>query len=57
MCTNSMLERIHAKSHTHAISVRKTTTDKTREDRVIARECQRKKIERRKSWWRDVLKL
>lgn len=33
-----ILEHAHAKSHLHTTSVRKTTNDKAREDRVIARE-------------------
>jgi hypothetical protein len=51
--------KMHMKGHTRAQtnSVRKTTNDKAREDRAIARDYQRKKAERRKTWLRHVINV
>ena len=52
-----MLEPAHAKSHTQTTSVRKVANDKAREDRVVARDYQKKRAERKRSWLRSVIKL
>ena len=52
-----ILEPAHAKSHAQTTSVRKAANDKAREDRALARDYQKKKAERRKSWLRSVIKL
>lgn len=51
------MELAHAKLHTQTTLVRQVANDKAMEDRVIARECQRKKVERMKSWFRSINKL
>lgn len=51
------MEPTHVKLHTQTILVRKIANDKEMEDCLIVREYQRKKVQRRKSWFVSVLKL
>ena len=50
-------EPAHEKSHAQTTSVRKATNDKAREDCALARDYQKRKAERRKSWLKSVIKL
>ena len=51
------MEPTHARLHTQTTLVRKVVNDMALEDRVIAMEYQRKKVEKRKSLLRYVLQL
>lgn len=52
-----IMEPTHARLHTQTTLVRKVVNDMALEDRVIAMEYQRKKVEKRKSLLRYVLQL
>jgi len=52
-----MLDSTHKRSHTQTTSIRKTPNDKARKDYGVARNNQRKKTKKRKSWLRSIIKL
>lgn len=51
------LELAHEKSHSQSASIRKASSDKTREDRRAAREYRKQFMERRRSWIQPFLEV
>jgi hypothetical protein len=52
-----ILEPAHERSHEQTTSVRKVANKKAREDRAVARDYQRNKVERINNWLRYVIQL